>query len=307
MVDTVAFEDRDLGDGLAFWQEFTANAQGYYVLPSEVQLIDENADWIAGIAREGLREGEPLIVAELGSGGETALGLKTSRVIEAVDPDAYVGVDESRDVLGTAKAFLARRFPDLPFSELHQDFNEQAMVLPRGGKRLMVQFGSTISNLAGSPADGLPFRKLVSVLKNFRAALDVGDDLIIGYDSNQDGPTAIGAYEDPNHAAFSMNLLDVMARDPAIEGLDRNDFFYRPTWHDAAKLVTHDLVAKRDGGLFVAREPMPYEAGDAHNYSNSYKYPVWVFEAAARMARLEPRDRRMDSQNRMGLHALRAC
>lgn len=66
------------------------------------------------------------------------------------------------------------------------------------------------------------------------------------------------------------------------------------------------LVAKRRGGLDVGGEDIHCKAGDAFNYSNSYKYPVWVFEAAARIARLELRGRRMDAQNCVGLYALRA-
>lgn len=294
------------GDGLRYWQRFTATAKNYYPLRSEVALIDAHADELAALVRQNLSADEDLTLIELGLGSKASLNAKTAKIVEAVQPARFVGIDYSGDVLQTAKGFLSRRFRQLPVATLQADFNKDRMSLPGADRRLMVQFGTTISNVPGRRDAPLPVHVLSQSLANYRRHLRPGDFLAIGYDSNQDGQSATDAYRHPDHAAFSENLLTVMARHPAIEGLRAQDFAYEPQWQDHAKLVTHDLVAHRSGQFRLAAEPMYYTAGERFNYSNSYKYPVSVFDKAAAVNGLHPWTKFMDGQQRVGIHVLKA-
>lgn len=191
------------GDGLRFWQSFTASAEGYYPLRSEVALIDRHAKDIARLVRQDLAADGELTLVELGMGSEASLEAKTAKIVDAVQPTRFIGADFSGDVLRTADKYLAQRFPDVPFTGLQTDFNRARMPLPTSSRRLIVQFGSTISNVPGRRNDPLPVEALRASLQNYRAALQPGDVLVIGYDSNQDGQSATDAYRHSDHAAFS--------------------------------------------------------------------------------------------------------
>lgn len=295
------------GAGLEWWQKVVTSSE-YYQLPDEVQLIEDNAKEIASLVRDGLEHDETVTLVELGSGSLAALEGKTDKVTRALEPDNAIIVDDSKDVLDTAESFFTQCFQEVAFDRRQRNFNTDQLDLPKSGRRLMVQFGSTISNMPGARDDPLPYDKLVSCLSNYADALQPGDILVIGYDSNQNSETALASYSGEAHRQFSENLIDVLAADERTVGLERRNFRYKPHWQDHSKAVTHDFVAQKNAGHYEDGEWISYLKGDAHNYSNSYKYPVSIFKKAANdTQRLQPIKSWMGPENRMGLHAFRVC
>src|SRR3954464_11944048 len=127
------------------------------------------------------------VVVEFGAGSQT----KTPILLEAIAPAAYVPVDISGDYLEQSAAELQQRFPSLEVIPVVADF-ARPFTLPGGLEhRPKLGFfpGSTIGNFVPWSASDL--------LRQFRALLGRGAQLLIGIDRVKPVERLIAAYDDP--------------------------------------------------------------------------------------------------------------
>ncbi|NCC61324.1 MAG: hypothetical protein EOM12_10380 [Verrucomicrobiae bacterium] len=263
------------GKGLALWNEYMRQSSDYYITSDELSLITTAREEIADLVGEGLQG--PLQVCELGPGSRRGLD-KTLSLCKSLPEFAYYPRDWSPDALNMAESIIQRSYPDVHIAAKEVDFRQDGLSLPQDGRRLVVEFGSSLSNIPGFPEQGLPTETLFAAIANIRANLKKGDFILLGIDQNQDGEMLERVYAHPAHKAFSENILARMKHELPIYDFAPEDFEYRPKWHPHSHLLSHDLVALRDSRFQLARETFSIRKGQRLAYSNSYKYPNEILE-----------------------------
>src|SRR5437868_13152773 len=144
-------------------------------------------------------------VVEFGAGSAT----KTPILLEAIAPAAYVPVDISGDYLNGSAAELQQKFPSLEIIPVIADF-ARPFSLPGGIQHLpKLGFfpGSTIGNFVP--------RSATDLLRQFRALLGPGSQLLIGMDRVMPVERLLDAYDEPEGitAQFNLNLLERINRE----------------------------------------------------------------------------------------------
>ena len=202
-------------------------------------------------------------IVEFGAGSQT----KTPILLEAVAPAAYVPVDISGDYLEQSAAELQQRFPNIEVIPVVADF-ARPFTLPGGIDHLpKLGFfpGSTIGNFVPWSATDL--------LRQFRALLGAGSQLLIGMDRVKPVDRLIAAYDDPEGvtAQFTLNLLSRINRE--LDGdIPAEAFRHEARWNDILSRIEIHLVPTRDVAFSVAGHPFRFAAGSSIHVENSHKY-----------------------------------
>jgi len=229
----------------------------YYPTRTETKLLD---DIMADIAE---RVPPAAAVVEFGAGSAT----KTPLLLEAIRPAAYVPVDISGDYLEQSAADLQLRFPKLEVIPVVADFARQ-FSLPGGIEhlpRLGFFPGSTIGNFVPSSATDL--------LRQFRALLGAGSQLLIGMDRVKPIERLIAAYDDPEGvtAQFTLNILTRINRE--LDGdIPVDAFRHEARWNDILSRIEIHLVATRDVSFSVSGQDFALRSGASIHVENSHKY-----------------------------------
>ncbi len=125
--------------------------------------------------------------------------------------------------------------------------------------------GSTIGNFVPWSAADL--------LRQFRALLGPGSQLLIGMDRVKSVERLIRAYDDPEGvtAQFTLNLLTRINRE--LDGdIPVSDFRHEARWNDILSRIEIHLVANRDVEFRVAGQSFRFAAGSSIHAENSHKY-----------------------------------
>jgi dimethylhistidine N-methyltransferase len=229
----------------------------YYVTRTERSLLESAAAEIAALA------GPARAIVEFGSGSSA----KTTILLAATRPAAYVPIDISRDFLLESAARLAKTFAGLPIYPVDSDFTE-ALRLPAAldsAPRLGFFPGSTIGNLLVPDA--------VDLLRRMAAALGDGAMLLIGVDRIKDPSVLLPAYDDAQGvtAAFNLNLLHRINRE--LGGSAPVDAFrHHVRWNDAEARIEMHLEAARDVQFEVEGCRFAIAKGETIHTENSLKY-----------------------------------
>jgi dimethylhistidine N-methyltransferase len=202
-------------------------------------------------------------VVEFGAGSAT----KTPILLEAIAPLAYVPVDISGDYLNGSAAELQRLFPSIEVLPVVADF-ARPFTLPGGLEHLpKLGFfpGSTIGNFIPWSATNL--------LRQFRALLGPGAQLLIGMDRVKPVERLIAAYDDPEGvtAEFNLNLLKRINRE--LDGdIPIDAFHHKARWNDILSRIEMHLVATRDVEFSIAGRNFRFAKGSSIHTENSHKY-----------------------------------
>jgi dimethylhistidine N-methyltransferase len=202
-------------------------------------------------------------VVEFGAGSQT----KTPILLEAIAPAAYIPVDISGDFLEYSAAELQERFPKVEVIPVVADF-ARPFSLPGGIEHLpKLGFfpGSTIGNFVPWSATDL--------LRQFRALLGPGSQLLIGMDRVKPIERLIAAYDDPEGvtAQFTLNLLTRINRE--LDGdIPVEAYRHDARWNDILSRIEIHLVATRDVAFTVSGESFSFAKGSSLHVENSHKY-----------------------------------
>ncbi len=202
-------------------------------------------------------------VVEFGAGSQT----KTPILLEAIAPAAYIPVDISGDYLEQSAADLQQRFPSIEVMPVVADF-ARPFSLPGGIEhlpRLGFFPGSTIGNFVPWSATNL--------LRQFRALLGPGAQLLIGMDRVKPVERLIAAYDDAEGvtAAFNLNLLTRINRE--LDGdIPEDAFRHEARWNDILSRIEMHLVATRDVDFSIGDRTFHFRQGSSIHTENSHKY-----------------------------------
>ncbi len=229
----------------------------YYPTRTETALLHDIMPDVSARVPKGTA------VIEFGAGSAT----KTPILLEAIAPAAYVPVDISGDYLEQGAAELQQRFPSIEVIPVVADF-ARPFTLPGGiGHLPKLGFfpGSTIGNFVPQSATDL--------LRQFRALLGPGAQLLIGMDRVKPVERLIAAYDDPEGvtAEFTLNLLTRINReldgDIAVEA-----FRHEARWNDILSRVEIHLVAIRDVSFNISDRRFDIARDKSIHVENSHKY-----------------------------------
>ncbi len=185
------------------------------------------------------------LMASFGEGDLVDLGPGLNRKISllidaAIEPDGrgirYIPVDVSESALAAATEGLLRRHPELHIHGIVGDFTCDIERIPRGRKRLITFFGSTIGNFADPEA--------YRVLANVAAVMEKEDRFLIGMDMVKPVPVLEAAYNDTAGvtAAFNRNILTVVNRDLGAD-FDPGRFAHRAFFNEDLDQIEMHLEA----------------------------------------------------------------
>ncbi|BDI61533.1 L-histidine N(alpha)-methyltransferase [Qipengyuania nanhaisediminis] len=255
----------------------------YYPTRAETEILKERGAEFARHVPPGCA------VVEFGSGSS----VKTPLLLEAIDPAAYVPLDISGDFLRASAADLATKFPGLPVYPVEADFMREVALPEQVADLPKLGFfpGSTIGNMVA--------RTAVDLLRNMRATLGVGAQLVIGLDLIKDRDVLLAAYDDAAGvtARFNRNLLTRINRE--LGGtIPEEAFEHQALWSDVRARVEMHLRAVRDVTFTVAGETFAMKAGETIHTENSHKFEertAWMMLLAAGWL---PRADWFDSQQR---------
>jgi dimethylhistidine N-methyltransferase len=229
----------------------------YYPTRTETALLEQSMPEIAGSIRPGSA------VVEFGSGSST----KTPFLLRAIAPAAYVPVDISGDYLEQSAEALQRDFPQLEVLPVTADFArpfdlpEAISALPKLG----FFPGSTIGNFVP--------RSATDLLRQFRALLGTGAQLLIGMDRVKPVDRLIAAYDDRQGvtAAFNLNLLERINRELDAD-IPLDGFRHEARWNDMLSRIEMHLVATRDVTFSIGGQSFHFAEGESIHTENSHKY-----------------------------------
>lgn len=217
----------------------------YYPTRAEAEIL-------AARSPEIVRVSGATSVHELGAGMST----KTRVLLDALTSAAGTGADDgagpdgegllfapldiSREVLLESAEELRREYPMLTVEPAVSDFHDLPPLAGEPGRRLLLFLGGTIGNFEEA--------ERAAFLDRVRSALSPGDHLLLGADLVKDPARLVAAYDDAAGvtADFDLNLIDVVRRTTAAEGLRREDFAHQAVWDEDASRVEMRLVARRD-------------------------------------------------------------
>ena len=229
----------------------------YYPTRTETALLETIMPQVAANLPRGAA------VVEFGAGSAT----KTPILLEAIAPATYVPVDISGDYLEQSAAQLQQAFPSVEVLPVTADFTRK-FSLPGGIDHLpRIGFfpGSTIGNFVPWSATDL--------LRQFRALLGPGSQLLIGMDRVKPVERLVAAYDDPEGvtAEFDLNLLTRINRE--LDGdIPVDAFRHEARWNDILSRIEMHLVAMGDVEFSVSGKRFHFAKGSSIHTENSHKY-----------------------------------
>jgi dimethylhistidine N-methyltransferase len=229
----------------------------YYPTRTETAIFHSIMDDVAARVPKGAA------VVEFGAGSQT----KTPILLEAISPAAYIPVDISGDYLEQSAAELQQRFPRIEVIPVVADF-ARPFTLPGGIEHLpKLGFfpGSTIGNFVPWSATDL--------LRQFRALLGPGSQLLIGMDRVKPVERLIAAYDDPEGVTpqFTLNVLTRVNRE--LDGnIPVDAFRHEARWNDILSRIEIHLVATRHVSFSVSGARFSFGRGSSIHVENSHKY-----------------------------------
>ena len=282
--------------GSALFEEITALPE-YFPTRTEAALLAAHVDEMAQLAA---RSGASTLV-ELGSGSSAKTRLLLDALSRAGTLRRYVPQDVSEAALRGALDALAERYPTLALHGVVGDFTRHLHLLPAstddGGSRRLVAFlGGTIGNLA--PAERAVF------FGRLRAALEPGEQLLLGAALVTDPEVLVAAYDDAAGvtAEFNRNVLHVLNRELSAD-FAVDAFAHVARWDAEQERVEMRLRARRPMAVTVRDLGLVVEftAGEELRTETSAKFRTAGVAAELDAAGFEPVRTWVDPQERFAL------
>ncbi|MEU5909853.1 L-histidine N(alpha)-methyltransferase [Micromonospora sp. NPDC047527] len=243
--------------GSELFEEITRLPE-YYPTRAERVVLAEHADDIATLT------GAKTLI-ELGSGSSEKTRLLLDAFTRQGGLGTFVPLDVSVSALLGSTAQIAADYPGLRVRGIVGDFTRQLDRLPAGGRRLVVFLGGTIGNLL--PAERAEF------LAAMRAALEVGDWLLLGTDLVKDPSVIVPAYDDAAGvtAEFNRNVLHVINRELGAD-FDPEAFAHVACWDPGHEWIEMRLRATRPMRVRVLDLTVEFAEGEELRTEVSAKF-----------------------------------
>jgi len=273
----------------------------YRITRAELGLLDTHARAI--LSHTPPATGASRIV-ELGPGNGTKLRTLIEagrRSVRRFDRLQLHLIDVSAKALDQAGQALAT-LEDVEIVEHQATYEGGLRELAQSGVRTLVLFlGSNIGNFDRPGADAF--------LRSIRAALQPGDELLLGADLIKPERELLLAYDDPLGvtAAFNRNLLVRINRELGGD-FDIDAFGHHAVWNRDESRVEMHLVSRRRQRVRVpaAHVDVTMKEGDTIWTESSYKYEPDELAALLARAGFHPIERWLAAEERFLLTLARA-
>jgi L-histidine N-alpha-methyltransferase len=215
--------------GSELFEEITRLPE-YYPTRAEREILATHADEIAQLT------GAKTLI-ELGSGSSDKTRLLLDAFSRHGELGTFVPLDVSVSALHESTTRIAADYPGLRVRGIVGDFTRQLDRLPTGGSRLVAFLGGTIGNL-------LPDER-ATFLRALRAALEIGDWVLLGADLVKDPAVIVPAYDDAAGvtAEFNRNVLRVVNRELGAD-FDPDAFDHVAVWDAEREWIEMRLRAR---------------------------------------------------------------
>lgn len=240
--------------GSELFEEITQLPE-YYPTRTERSILERCANELANLI-------DPRhVVVEFGAGSAS----KTTILLNAINPAAYVPIDISGEFLYGSAQSLTKLFPALPISPVIGDFTKPLQLPSTTLPRLGFFPGSTIGNLIAPVA--------VDLLRAMAATLGKSAKLLIGIDRIKSPEILLPAYNDAQGvtAKFNLNLLHRINRE-LIGTIPAGSFTHVAIWNDHESRIEMHLKAEQDISFDVAGTAFKMSVGETIHTENSIKY-----------------------------------
>lgn len=237
----------------------------YYPTRAEKEILENSSGEMAELI------GPHSLIIEPGSGA----GEKVRYLLRNLqNPQGYVPIEISREILLRMTRELIEEFPGLDVTPVCADFTEEIQlpltVDARTGKKVIFFPGSTIGNL--HPEEAIAF------LMQYGEMLESGGGFLIGADLKKDTEVLERAYDDSEGvtAQFNLNLLRRLNREVGAS-FDPDKFEHVAFYNKELGRVEMHLRSKIAQLVKVNRTVFRFNEGETIHTENSYKYTVGEF------------------------------
>ena len=242
----------------------------YYLTRTEIDIFRRCLGEVTRLIGEQLPASLPKpLVVECGSGS----GEKARILIDAIDPQAYVALDISREFLVASTQDLAADFPELDVYAVCADYSHD-WALPKG----IVVSAPMLAFFPGSSLGNFEPEEAVRFLQGVRRAIGSGGWLLIGVDPPKDQRMLEAAYNDARGvtARFNLNVLAHLNR--RFGGnFDLTDFSHEAVYNTDHRRIEMHLACRRALCVRLAGEEIRLVRGERIHTENSYKYSYDAF------------------------------
>ena len=251
----------------------------YYLTRTERALFAAHADEIIALASvpSGTDPAPLLTLIELGAGTATKTGILLAAAVRRQRTVVYQPVDVSVTALEAATENIRANIPGVTVRCQVADYTSQPLPLNRlpNTRTLALYIGSSIGNF--SPEDAR------DVLRNLRAQLLPGDQLLLGTDLGPSAAKSIATIQDAYNdregvtAAFNRNVVFRLNRELGSD-FDPKAFTHLSVWNAAESRIEMHLVSRRAQQVRIPANsagpalPLGLASGETIHTENSYKF-----------------------------------
>ena len=258
----------------------------YYLTRTERAIFTLHADEIVTHASHSNGNGlsPTLTLIELGAGTATKTGILLSAAVRRQGAVVYQPVDVSVTALEAATKNIRDNIPGVTIRCQVADYTTQPLPENRllNTRTLALYIGSSIGNFCPENAAG--------VLRNLRAQLLPGDQLLLGTDfapsTHKKVATILAAYNDAAGvtAAFNRNILIRLNRELGAN-FRPEAFAHRAIWNAAKSRIEMHLVSLAPQRIRIPANSaggtlnLDFAAGETIHTENSYKFTLTRVES----------------------------
>ncbi|UCE41800.1 MAG: L-histidine N(alpha)-methyltransferase [Candidatus Aminicenantes bacterium] len=246
--------------GSQLFEEITLLPE-YYLTRTEKNILKD-------VSPQIVRKLVDIDIIEIGSGDSSKISLLLESLpAERMEAIRYIPVDVNQAAIENAAKSLIKNFPGLKIHGVVGDFEKQLNRIPKGKKRLICFFGSTIGNL--SREDSMKF------MAELGRIMPSDGMLLLGVDMVKDIDVLENAYKDSKKITekFNRNILNV------INNLVGTDFVPDFFEHIAFYNEEHSRIEMHLRAMERMEISTPYlkgkiiiQKGETIHTENSYKF-----------------------------------
>lgn len=294
--------ENDPAGGAQYWPSVT-KSEKYYPFKDECEVVKA----FASSARALLPKNPHFI--ELGCGDSDAILNKTVPFIQENSNgestvSGYAAVDINAQFVEEAGKIVSQNtiLPSEKVAFSVNDFMQDALKFDFPHPLVFLIFGGFLCNIASNGIK--PIDQLEKGFQTLKKNIAINDYLVVTQDSNQDSTSLLEAYDDKIVGKFVLSTLHRIKRDLDVsEEFDPYAFKPHVEWDDKNKAVNVKVKALQSMGFTLNGEEILIKKGQKFSLSNSFKFSVATFIAAAERAGYASRTH-LTPNSRTSMHVL---
>jgi L-histidine Nalpha-methyltransferase len=248
----------------------------YYLTDAEYKILEQQSADIALLLQTQAQQSLDLV--EFGAGDGTKTQLLLSYLHEQAWSFRYVPIDISESALEGLSQTLHQRWPDISVEPIVGDYFESLQQLSKAQNtarhhKLVLFLGSNVGNFSHTDA--------VDFFRHMHEVLNVGDQVLVGFDLKKDPQQILAAYHDPEGvtARFNQNVLARINRELG-GNFDLSQFRYAPSYNPESGEVSAYQISLCDQEVYIESldQTFAFKRWDTIHTEVSRKYSLETIE-----------------------------